>query len=111
MKKSIFFVCTVFLTFPFGVDGQDLLSSQVPATILALFEKEFAKATDVDWEKEGELYKVDFEIKRRIDVEVWYDADGTVVRQEEEWKKSKLPAAVDKSITAEFPDHKIEDVY
>lgn len=111
MKKAIFFVCTVFLAFSSGVDGQDLLNSQVPASILAHFEKDFPKVSDVDWEKEGDLYKVDFELKRRIDMEVWYDSDGTIVRQEEEWKKSELPSAVDKSIATEFPDYKIGDVY
>lgn len=110
MKRMKFLAFAAFLIFAFQSDAQDLMKREVPEAIVSQFEKEFPKATDVDWEKETNYYKVDFELKRNMDWEVWYNEDGSVVKKEEEWRKSKLPTAVKETISADFPDYRIGDV-
>ncbi len=110
MKNSVLLSVAILTLSAFNLLAQDIMRSEVPPAILNNFEQEFASARDVEWEKEGALYKVDFEHKRRIDMEVWYSGDGNVVRQEEEWRKSNLPEMVIQVIKSEYPDHKIEDV-
>ncbi len=110
MKNMVFLVFAAFLIFTSRADAQDLMKSEVPEMIVTQFEKEFPKARDVEWEKEIDYYKVDFELKRNTDWEVWYNADGTVVRKEEEWRKSKLPATVKETISGDFPDYRIDQV-
>src|SRR5690606_2510127 len=110
MKNMVFLVFAAFLIFTSRADAQDLMKSEVPEMIVTQFEKEFPKARDVEWEKEIDYYKVDLELKRNTDWEVWYNADGTVVRKEEEWRKSKLPATVKETISGDFPDYRIDQV-
>jgi|SRR5690554_3235446 len=90
--------------------AQDLNREEVPANILEHFDLEYAQASDVEWEMKGDRYKVEFEYDRQTDMEIWYDANGNVVREKEEWKKSKLPDAVKNAIKEEYSDYKIDDV-
>ena len=57
--------------------AQDVPKSQVPAEVSNAFASKFAKAKDVEWEMEGDLYKVDFEVGSR-DHEAWIDKSGTI---------------------------------
>lgn len=90
--------------------AQDLNREEVPANILEHFDLEYAQASDVEWEMKGDKYQVEFEYDRQTDMEIWYDANGNVVREKEEWKKSKLPDAVKNAIKEEYSDYKIDDV-
>lgn len=110
MKKSMFFIGLIFIVFTFHANSQDILESQVPSVVLNHFTKEFPKAKDIDWEEEGDFYKVDFEVKRRIDFEIWYDSDGTVIREEKEIIKSGLSKPVEESIASDFPGYRIGDI-
>ena len=42
--------------------AQDIPQSQVPSIIVNKFNKEFPKASDIEWEMDGNLYNVDFEM-------------------------------------------------
>jgi hypothetical protein len=50
--------------------AQDVPSSQVPSVILNSFKEQFSKATDVEWELNGDQYNVEFDISS-ADHEVW----------------------------------------
>lgn len=54
-------------------DGDDLNLNQVPTTIKSAFQAKYASATDVDWEKKGNYYVVDFKYNQ-LDMDVWYNA-------------------------------------
>lgn len=92
------------------VNAQDIAQAQVPSVILNAFTSQFADATDVEWEMSGTLYNVDFEIGWGVDHEVWFDAEGQVVKHKEEISRKELPEAVVNRIKTDFDGLTIDDL-
>lgn len=110
MKKNILIVTAISLFMANSVFGQDIPHHQVPSVILNNFKSDFPKASDIEWEKEGDLYKVDFEIGWNTDHEIWYEASGDVVKHKEDISKSELPKAVSDRIHTDFDGYSIDDL-
>lgn len=89
--------------------AQDIPSSQVPSVIVNNFKKEFPKANDIEWEMQGDLYNVDFEIGWFTDYEAWFTASGKLVKQTQEISKSDIPKAVANAIKTQYKEYRIED--
>jgi len=91
--------------------AQDIPKNQVPSVVLNQFNIDFPKAKDIDWEMEGNIYHVDFELGWDQDVEAWYESNGKLIRLEEELsRKSELPQAVIATIEKNFQSYEIDDV-
>ncbi|HYF70670.1 MAG TPA: PepSY-like domain-containing protein [Ohtaekwangia sp.] len=89
--------------------AQDIPQSDVPSLVLNTFQSKYEKATDLEWEKKGDLYKAEFEIGTR-EHDLWIDAKGQVTKHKEDFPKAELPAAIRQKIESEFKDYTIEDV-
>ncbi|MGO3708159.1 PepSY-like domain-containing protein [Mesonia hippocampi] len=89
--------------------AQDIPSSQVPSVIVNNFKKEFPKANDIEWEMQGDLYNVDFEIGWFTDYEAWFTASGKLIKQTQEISKSDIPKAVANAIKTQYKEYRIED--
>lgn len=89
--------------------AQDINPADVPAAVKNAFTKEYANATDVEWEKEMENYQVDFDVDR-MDHEVWYNASGTVVKKEQDIAETTLPQAVRDALKAGYADYRLDDI-
>ncbi|MAU17001.1 MAG: hypothetical protein CMH46_15845 [Muricauda sp.] len=109
MKKQLLVFGTT-LAIALTTQAQDIPQSQVPSVIVNEFNKQFPKATDVEWEMDGSLYNVEFEIGWNIDHEVWYNAEGKVVKHKEDISKSELPKAVIDRIKTDFKGYSIDDL-
>lgn len=109
MKKQILILGTAIAIASVS-QAQDISQSQVPSVIVNEFNKQFPKATDVEWEMDGSLYNVDFEIGWNIDHEVWYNAEGKTVKHKEDIAKSEMPKAVNDRIQADFSGYSIDDL-
>lgn len=107
--KAITFLAAIFMTTA-SLFAQDVPESEVPSVILNTFKKEFPKASDVEWERQGEQYNVDFEIGFFTDFEAWFDASGKLLRQSEDISESDLPNAVKDAIKKQFDGYHIDDV-
>ncbi|MGK9118343.1 PepSY-like domain-containing protein [Olivibacter jilunii] len=91
--------------------GQDIQPSQVPSVVVNSFNKAFPKASDVEWEMQGDLYKVEFETGLlSVDHDVWYDKGGKLIEHKEEISKKDLPSTVLATIKKDFSKYRIEDV-
>lgn len=102
-------IAIIFMAgFSFAVVAQDVPQSEVPAEVVNAFQSKFSKATDVDWEMEGDLYKVDFEIGSR-DHDLWIDKSGNIRKHREELSKGDLPQAITQKIKSEFKEYRIDD--
>lgn len=111
MKTSFLIGAFAFLLFASTAHGKDLPKSQVPSLVINSFQQAFPKAFDIDWELDGELYKVDFEIGLLgTDHDVWYDKAGKLVRHKEEISKNDLPQKVLAKIKSDFSGYRIDDV-
>jgi hypothetical protein len=111
MKTIVVFVALTFLFATVQSFAQDVPQSQVPSLVLNSFQQAFPKASDVDWEMDGDKYKVDFEIGLKgVDHEVWYDQGGKLLKHTEEISKADLPEAVRAKIEADYGSYRIDDV-
>lgn len=90
--------------------AQDIPQSEVPEAVIRSFNEKFPKASDVEWERKGELYEVDFDMGFFADHDAWFDASGKMTRHKEEIAKSDLPKAVTAAITSQFSEYRIDDV-
>lgn len=63
--------------------SQEIPQSEVPSVVLNTFNLEFENATDVEWDKKGSIYEVEFEIDNQ-DHEALVEETGTLAK----YKKS-----------------------
>lgn len=97
---------TVNMTF-----AQVINHSQVPSVIINHFQQKFIKVSDVEWEMEGENYKVDFETGTLgTDHTVWYGKTGEIIKHKQDISKSNLPQNVQKTLESNFKGYRVEDV-
>ena len=106
--KSLIFAMYVAGLSP-AVVAQDIPQEQVPSLVLNAFQTKFSNATDVEWEKKGDLFKVEFEIGS-IDHDLWIDKTGNITKHKEEFPKTNLPKAISQKITTEFNGYRIYGV-
>jgi hypothetical protein len=107
MKKYLLFVFA--LCYAASSFAQDIPAKDVPSVVANVFKKQFPKATDVEWERKNELYKVEFEINRQ-EHSMWIDGSGNVARHKQDIRAQDLPAAVRSAIARDYKDYKIDDV-
>lgn len=107
MKKLRIAALLLFATA--AVSAQDLRTNEVPANLQSTFTKSFTNVKDVEWEKKGDVYKVEFEINR-MDHDIWYDAQGNVIKSKIEISESELPLAVASAVKTKYADYKIDSV-
>ncbi len=88
--------------------AQDIPQNEVPSVVMNAFDSKFPNAMDVEWERKGDIFNVDFEIDK-IDHEAWMDATGKIIKLETEIKETEVPAAVKATIAKDFKDCHIDD--
>lgn len=106
MKKSSLLLSILIISVSSW--AQKLQPAQIPAAVTGALNAGYAQATEVKWEKKGELYKAGFKIEK-TDHDVWFDNSGKVTKHRYEVKKDALPAAVRDAITRDFSTYKIDD--
>ena len=90
-------------------DAQKLKSGEVPAAVTAAFAKNFPKAKEVKWSKEGTSeFEAEFKIAE-LEQAANFDKTGTLLETETEIKKSELPQAVQAAIAKEFAGFTLDE--
>lgn len=84
-------------------------SNQVPSAVMEAFRTAFPTATDVEWDREGQHYEVDFEVNR-LDHEAWYNGEGKVVRHKQEMRNRDLPEQVRNGVKRNNKGYRVTDV-
>ncbi|SMO87745.1 Putative beta-lactamase-inhibitor-like, PepSY-like [Saccharicrinis carchari] len=106
--KSIKLLAIAFL-FAGIAAAQDVHQNQVPSVVVNSFKKEFPKASDVEWDRQGDQYNVEFEIGFFDDYEAWFSATGKLIRYTQDISSSKLPKAVKEAIKNQYKGYRIDD--
>ncbi len=91
------------------VSAQDLKLNEVPEAVKAAFAKENLKGTAIEWERDMENYKVEFDVGL-MEHEIWYTPSGTVIKKEQDITETDLPANVRKEIQAKYAKYRVDDV-
>jgi hypothetical protein len=82
----------------------------MPSAILQQkFQTDFPKAYDVEWETDGKIYEVEFDIQYK-DYKAYYDAKGNLLMYIKEIYRSELPAIVKNVAESKYPKYNMEDM-
>ncbi|MBW8686800.1 PepSY-like domain-containing protein [Chitinophaga rhizophila] len=76
----------------------------VPAAVSRNFQQQFPGAADVKWKLKDNQYKAAFHKH-----DVWYDANGKLIKQKEDIKNTDLPTAIKQTVEREFTGYTIKD--
>lgn len=106
--KSLKILAIVLFAIGFA-KAQDLNSADVPFNLRDTFNKEYPKTSDVEWEKELDNYKVEFDLNRR-DHEVWYSASGNMLKKEQEITEAEIPETIRATIKSKYAGYRVDDV-
>jgi len=90
--------------------AQEIPESQVPASVVAAFKKDFPQATEMKWEKKTDAHTVKFKVAG-VEHKGWLDAKGKLVKHKIDIKESELPAAVTATLKNEYSGFKVSGVY
>ena len=111
MKLKNLFLCLAMAAMAmFNVScDDDVNSSDVPAAVMATFQKMFPNTT-AQWENEknGQL-KADFNFDYH-EMEVWFQNDGTWVRTKKDISASELPQKVHDYLDTNYKGVEIDDM-
>lgn len=107
MKNLILLAVIVFWSA--NIMAQDISSSEVSTIVKDAFKKEFPNSRDIEWERKGEYYNVEFEIGKN-DHELWITPSGKILKHKEEISSAKLPANIKNKIKADYKGYRIDDV-
>ncbi|MBT0608370.1 PepSY-like domain-containing protein [Aequorivita echinoideorum] len=89
--------------------AQDIAMDAVHTNVKVSFNKEYANATAVEWERDMENYKVEFDLNQ-IDTEVWYSDAGNVIRKEQDIAENELPQAVRNAIKSKYASYRVDEI-
>lgn len=106
--QTVLALLIFFFTVACDKEPGHLKKADVPDAVMSAFNSAHPDARDVEWEKEGEYYEVEFE-EGRVEMEIVYDIEGNVIETEIEIDVSDLPDAIVKYINDNYSDYKIDE--
>ena len=109
LKKSIVLSLVLALLAMAALSAQDLQTSEVPESFTEGLLETYPSAKDIEWEKKGTDYKVEFEVGR-MEHEIWFSKNGETVRVQKDITKSLMPKTLVDAINANYPDYTIDSV-
>lgn len=107
MKRISIAVLALIATATVG--AQDLDTDEVPQSFTEGLMESYPNATDIEWEKKGTDYKVEFDVDR-MEHEIWFSKNGERVRVQKNITKSKMPKALADVINEKYSDYTIDSV-
>lgn len=109
MRKLLLLLLVLAFFLAGPVHGQRATNGAVPSVIQNDLAAAFPKVTDFEWERDGSLFKVEFETEADVDHEIWYDRQGSIVRKVVEIPTEDIPDAVLRTLAADFAGYAIDD--
>lgn len=106
--KHLILICLAVVFFT-TASAQDIRQSEVPSLVLNAFQSKFSNPTDIEWEKQGDLFKVEFEIGNK-DHDLWLDQNGNIKKHKEEITRADLPEVIKQKLNSDFKSYRIDDV-
>ena len=92
-----------------AVQAQDVAEKDVPEAVKSALSQKYANATDLEWEKHGDNYEADFDVKR-IDHAVMIDPSGKILMTRHDLMEKDLPQALQNAISQNYKGMRVDDV-
>ncbi|MCD6068227.1 MAG: hypothetical protein K0S33_3053 [Bacteroidetes bacterium] len=104
---------TIFITLAglfsiISANAQKLKEAEIPAPVKESFAKEFSGVKANEWQKEGNTYEAEFDLKK-TETSATFSADGKLLETEQEIAVTTLPKAASDYVTKNYPGHKLSE--
>lgn len=90
--KKLFVLFLLGTSLSIDAPAQKNYNDEIPAAVQTAFAQQFP-GTEAHWVKEGDQYVAHFR-QKRLDMNIQYNAEGTITRMKEEIKVWQLPLPV-----------------
>lgn len=102
-------ILLAIILFGYGsIQAQDIPASSVPAVVKNTLMKTNSNPRDVEWERKGEYYNVEYEIGQN-DHELWITASGQLIKHKEDISPAGLPQSIKNRIKTDYKEYRIDD--
>ncbi len=93
----------------FDFNGQDVPQSEVPSVVLNAISTAHPTATDVEWEKQKDLYEAEFDLDTK-EYTMQVNSTGQIVQTKYDVAETELPQTIKSNISAKYNNLRIDDV-
>lgn len=104
--KNIALIKVVFFTSLL----QSFMYWGVPENIQNAFQQQYPNALDIEWDIQGIYYHVEFETRRDMDHDIWYNENGEEIKHKSEIRAKELPQQILNALKESYPLYHIDEV-
>ncbi len=97
-----------FLPIAFASCAGTIDQQEIPSVVINAVTTKYPEAKDLDWEVKNGIYEAEFDLGKD-DYEVWVNAEGTILKVEQEIANAQIPAAVLTKVKSDFKEFKLDD--
>ncbi len=106
--KGLKLIVLAFLPIAFGACASTIDPQEIPSVVINAVVTKYPDAKDLDWEVKNGIYEAEFDLGKD-DYEVWVNAEGTILKIEQEIKNTELPAVILSKLKTDYKDFKTDD--
>lgn len=106
--KGLKLIVLAFLPIAFGSCASTIDQQEIPSVVINAVMTKYPDATDLEWEVKNGMYEVEFDLGKE-EYEVWVNADGTILKAEQEISNAKVPAVILSKLKSDYTDFKLDD--
>jgi len=106
--KNLKIIVLAFLPIAFGSCAGTIDQQEIPSVVINAVMTKYPDAKDLDWEVKNGIYEAEFDLGKD-DYEVWVNAEGTILKVEQEITNAQIPAAVLTKVKSDYKDFKVDD--
>ncbi|WP_120182709.1 PepSY-like domain-containing protein [Pelobium manganitolerans] len=109
MKNAILFLSMLTIGLVSCSKDDDVKITETPEAVQTAFNAKFSGATQVETERDGDLYEFDFKLNG-VDYEAQYKSDGNLVKFKHDLALSTIPTAIQTKINADYEGKTVDEV-
>lgn len=106
--KNLRIIVLAFLPIAFGSCASTIEQPEIPSVVINAVMTKYPDAKDLEWEMKNGIYEAEFDLGKD-DYEVWVNAEGTILKVEQEIANTQIPAAVLTKVKSDFKEFKLDD--
>lgn len=106
--KGLKLIVLAFLPIAFVSCASAIDQQEIPSVVINAVMTKYPDAKDLEWEVKNGIYEAEFDLGKD-DYEVWINAEGTILKIEQEIQNTHVPAAILNKLKTEYKDYRLDD--
>lgn len=106
--KGLKLIVLAFLPIAFVSCASAIDQQEIPSVVINAVMTKYPDAKDLDWEVKNGIYEAEFDLGKD-DYEVWVNAEGTILKIEQEIRNTELPGVILTKLKSDYKDYKLDD--